>query len=164
MDLSILSGGINLLRRACQEARVQNPDVVLMLSSPTRGVLAMTGADAVGAYEKAGPIPVAGTYAELVTIAEKTTGQSEGTGQPIIPTAMTGWETRLCEETPTPWSTNPRGPSGEDYVILPPAWRNRLRRTSGIWSPGSRKNPQSCPAQTGMNPIPGTSMTRVVRR
>jgi hypothetical protein len=149
MDLSIVSSGINQLRRACQEARVQNPYVVLMLSSPTRGVLAVTGADAVGAYEKAGPVPVAGTYAELVTIAENYWTTLSSTGQPIIPTAMTGWDTRPRQETPTPWSTNPRGPSGEERYFAPGTAEQIAAHVRDMES-WIRKNPQSCPAQTGV--------------
>ncbi len=148
-DLSILANGIRQFRHGCRQAGAQNPYVVLMLSSPTRGVLSVTGADAVSAYEKAGPTPVAGNYAELVTIAENYWTTLAGTGQAIVPTAMTGWDTRPRQETSTPWPTNPRGPSGEEHYFAPGTAEQIAAHVRNMAS-WIRKNPQSCPAQTGI--------------
>ncbi len=148
MDQSTLAKSISLFRNGCADAGLRNPYIVLMLSSPLRRILDATGADAVSAYEKAGPIPVAGTYAELVTIAETYWETLTKTEQAVVPTAMTGWDTRPRQETPS-FATNPRGPNGEEHYYAPgtPQQIAAHIRDMRDWI---TRHPQSCPAQTGI--------------
>ncbi|WP_296706061.1 hypothetical protein [Rhodoblastus sp.] len=147
---SVLSDAIRGLRRECQRSGRKNPYVVLMLWSPLQGGgLAATGADAVSAYATMGEVPIAGSYTELVTIAEAYWKVLADSGQAIVPTAMTGWDTRPRQETPTPWPTTGLGPSGEEHYYLLGSAHQVAAHVHNM-SAWIRTHPQSCPAQTGI--------------
>ncbi|MBB4198744.1 hypothetical protein GGD83_002553 [Rhodoblastus sphagnicola] len=144
-----VANGIRNLRLFCNNSGLRDPYVVLLVAASRRGILSETGADAIGAYERASPTPVAGDYEELAKIAESYWSALAGTGQAIVPTAMTGWDTRPRQETPVPWTPNPRSSSGEAHYFRSGTPEQIAAHVHNMleWI---RLNYSSCPAQTGL--------------
>lgn len=92
------------LRRACAEAGVGSPYIVIQDWSPetARSLMERLGADAVGAYAADG----GGRGAPYRALAEHTQrwwDAFRATGAPVVPLATAGWDRRPRVQTALPW-------------------------------------------------------------
>jgi hypothetical protein len=145
-----ISVSMRSFRSACVDAGVANPYIVLLSSGPTRGAVAEVGADAIGTYEKAGPTPVAGAYSDLVRIAEDYWRTLAATGQPVVPTAMTGWDRRPRVDHPPPWdeAAHKTNTVNSPYFVAGAPLAIAAHIADMVqWI---RANPDQCPAKTGL--------------
>jgi hypothetical protein len=150
MNMAALADSIRLFRSACIERGAGSPYIVLLLSGPAKGVLAATGADAIGAYEKAGPTPVAGAYSDLVKIAETYWATLAATGQTVVPTAMTGWDTRPRFEHPTPWQSAIQKAQVNADRYFSEGSASAIAAHVRDLIAWIKSNPTACPARTGL--------------
>ena len=126
-----------------------NPYIVVMDPGDYRDETKATGADAVGFYAKGGPTPYGADYGKLAAMVEAFWRQLAATRQQVVPTAMTGWDTRPRQETPVPWPTNHKGPQGQEPFFkrgTPQAIAAHIKAMIG-WIAA---NPSVCPAQVGL--------------
>ncbi|MCW2276392.1 hypothetical protein GJ654_18870 [Rhodoblastus acidophilus] len=145
-----LAADITAFRAACGTAGVGNPYIVLVSHPvPIDGVLAATGADALGFYATNSSPIAEQPYSGLVALVEQTWQTRADSGQASIPTAMTGWDHRPMVERPnaaggpqTAW----RG--WLDYVVA--GTPSEIAAHVGRMLQFLRDHPTECPAQTGL--------------
>jgi hypothetical protein len=144
---SVLKSTIATVRNSVIKAGGGNPYIVVLVGA-VRGVLIETGADAIGLYSKANSAPVAGTYADLVKNDKAYWAKLASTGEPMVPTVLTGADRRPRVERPVPWEAATQKPFvGDDLYYgagSPSAIANHVKDLIG-WL---KENPRSCIAQT----------------
>jgi hypothetical protein len=120
-------GGGDGLRHAIADVRARatasgagNPYIVVgVLPRDDTGFAASLGADAVGAYTIADG-HMTGDYKALTQIARNGWRMLAGTGLPVVPTVMAGWDRRPRVETPVPWEQGQRPGAGLNYFFISP--------------------------------------------
>lgn len=120
-------GGSEGLRRAIADIRARatagglgNPYIVVgVLPRDDTGFAGSLGADAVGAYTIADGHMI-GDYKALTQIAKDGWRMLAGTGLPVVPTVMAGWDRRPRVEIPVPWERGQRRGAGLNYFFAGP--------------------------------------------
>lgn len=136
------------LRSLARRSGLSDPYIVLLIWSLAPATEAY-GVDAVGIYSKPGRAPIEGDYDDLTRSVEAYWRRLARTGQPVVPTAVTGADRRPRVERPVPWEPPPRDASeiqrfyqeGTPEEIV--AHIRRMIRWIG-------QNPAACPARTGL--------------
>jgi hypothetical protein len=150
-SLSALAIALAAFRSACVAAGLPTPYVVVLLGGlAPRGIVKSTGADAVGNYAYAAPVPLAGTYSQLVSNAEGEWMTLAATGQSVVPTAMTGWDRRPRAERPGRAEAAMQAPyrGSEEYFAA--GTPTQIAAHVGDMVTWLRANTSAAPAQTGL--------------
>jgi hypothetical protein len=136
------------LRSRCAAARIGDPYVVVMNGGAATAAATMRaiGADAISAYIPAlrlteTPSPAATLDAQ----AEAFRRSLVDTGAPVVPNAITGWDTRPRRMTPVPWEHGRRPSDLDRYVAAasPDEVALHLRRAVRFIG----ENARSCPSR-----------------
>lgn len=138
----------DVVREIRVRAKDANPYIVIMDPADYRDAAKATGVDAVGFYAKGGPTPNGEDYGKLAAMVEAFWGQLAAS-QAVVPSAMTGWDTRPRQETPVPWPTNQSGPNGAEPFFrhgTPQAIATHVQAMIRWISANAR----ACPAQVGL--------------
>lgn len=109
-------------RKAAQDAGLATPYIAIMDFSPVRGkqLADSLGADAITCYAPHANLPGA-PYASLAASTERFWDACAGTGAPVIPTVMSGWDRRPRVEHPVPWESSYQKPGvGIENYYEPP--------------------------------------------
>ena len=117
------------------------------------------GLDAIGAYS----IAAAGkhSYRDLAEFAEQRWEDEAATGNPMVPTVMTGWDPRPRIETPLPWEPKQRpGVGMENHYET--ARAIEIASHIGRALDWVEAHPQAAAANVIFWSMLGTRMTRVV--
>jgi hypothetical protein len=145
-----LPGATVALRSACKAQGVASPYVVLLGAGPASqwGAAQAAGADAVGVYA-AGQPGNSSPYTVLAQAVQSQWAAMAGTGQEVIPTAMTGLDRRPRIQTPVPWEKATPENFRKDNFFQPgtPA---QIAAHVGAMLGWIRANRVACPAQTGL--------------
>lgn len=148
-SLSTLATSIATLRTAAASAGAGNPYVVLMVGA-TSGAVSTAGADAISIYSTATSAPVAGTYASLVSTVEAYWATMAGTGQSVVPTAVTGLDRRPRVERPVSWEVPGQLPYMGDNLYYAAGTTAAIASHIGDMLTWIGNNSGSAPAQTGL--------------
>ena len=138
------------LRRLARESGAGDPYVVIMDFSPVRaGQLRKDlAADAISSYctsahESAAP------FASLAAYAERFWDAMKGTGSPVLPIVMSGWDRRPRVEHPVPWERSQLPGVGiEKWYAAPQP--DELASHLGHALDWIRSNPASAPANAAL--------------
>ena len=144
-----LASSIITFRVACASAGLGAPYIVLLVAAAA-GVVAATGADAIGTYSVTTPDPAAGPYAALVTVAEAYWATLAATGQAMVPTAITGHDRRPRVERPVPWEMPRQRPYVGDSLYYAAGTPAAIAAHVGDMVSWIGAHPENCPAATGL--------------
>jgi hypothetical protein len=115
-----LRAQIDGFRARAIAANAGDPYIVMGGSPKDMVALApMLGGDAVGAYAISDGRGI-GDYVALTRIAEEGWRTLAGSGIPVVPTIMTGWDRRPRVEHPVPWERQQRPGAGIQYHFAAP--------------------------------------------
>lgn len=143
-----LAASITTFRAAVVAAGLNTPYVVVMTTAA--GTTAATGADAVAAYASGASPSVAQAYSVLVTAVEALWVTIAATTQPMVPTAVTGWDRRPRNERPVPWEVPGQRPYIGDSLYFIAGTTSQIATHVGDMITWMTANTTACPSQTGL--------------
>lgn len=138
------------LRKTAKAAGHGDPYIVAMNDTADQGkaIADVIGADAITAYAVAGDGGTNGTpYADLSWRARQFWDECAGTGRPVVPLVMSGWDRRPRVEHPVPWERQWQKPNvGLDRYYAAPTPGELASHISEAmrWAAADT---QRCPAQ-----------------
>ena len=138
------------LRQSVRAAGHADPYLVAMNDTADQGkaIANVIGAEAITAYAVAGGGGINGTpYADLAWGARQFWDECAGTGEPVVPLVMSGWDRRPRVEHPVPWERAWQEPGvGLDRYYAAPTPQELAAHISDAmrWAAA---DPQRCPAQ-----------------
>ncbi|MDR3466589.1 MAG: hypothetical protein P4M07_11650 [Xanthobacteraceae bacterium] len=116
-----LRDGIARFRARAREAGAGDPYIVAAVLPRTAVTLhRQIGADAASAYSIADG-RATGDFATLARIVEAGWQSLAGSGLPVVPTVMAGWDRRPRVEAPVPWEKSQRLGAGLEYFFEGPS-------------------------------------------
>jgi len=121
--LAGLRDGIARFREKARESGAGDPYLVAaVLPRSAVSLHREIGADAASAYSIADG-RATGDYAALTRIVEAGWQSLGGSGLPVVPTVMAGWDRRPRVEAPVPWEKSQRPGAGLEYFFDAPTPR-----------------------------------------
>ncbi len=116
-----LRDGIARFRQRAQQSGAGDPYLVVAVIPRTTVTLHQAiGADAAGAYSIADGRATA-DYAALTRTVEAGWQSLAGSGVPVVPTIMAGWDRRPRVEAPVPWEKGQQPGAGLEYFYEGPS-------------------------------------------
>lgn len=118
--LGELRDGISRFRQKARDVGAGDPYIVAAVLPRGKALHQAIGADAASAYSIADG-RATGDYAELTRIVEAGWRSLTGSGVPVVPTIMAGWDRRPRVEAPVPWEKGQRAGAGLEYFFEGPS-------------------------------------------